>query len=240
MTEALEAHLRRQIEHSAGFFWHRVRWSAVSIYLPKNEPFQLLDIGAGAGVLGTFLAKDRPQATYHFVEPIETLREFLRDQHGNDADATDASKYQFAQFVTLLDVLEHQEDDREFLRQLVERMESGSTLLITVPALNSLWSQWDVALGHFRRYDVRMLEAAIADLPFAVKEISFLFPEMVPLGMLRRRRRAEQGSGEIEDAEFPDLPRLANDVLYSVGAISLRLRRHWHTGTSLFLAATIN
>ena len=76
MTEALEAHLRRQIEHSARFFWHRVRWSAVSIYLPKNKPFELLDIGAGAGVLGTFLAKDRPQATYHFVEPIETLREF--------------------------------------------------------------------------------------------------------------------------------------------------------------------
>ena len=112
-------------------------------------------------------------------------------------------------------------------------MESGSNLLLTVPALDSLWSQWDVALGHFRRYDVRTLKAYCRSAIRRTRD-KFPIPEMVPLGRLRRRRGADQGSSKIEDAEFPDLPRLANDVLYSVGAISLRLRRHWNTGTSLF------
>ena len=55
-------------------------------------------------------------------------------------------------FVTLLDVLEHQEDDAQFIGGLVAKMEPGSVLLLTVPALPKLWSPWDEALGHYRRY----------------------------------------------------------------------------------------
>jgi len=240
LTEALEAHLRRQIDHSRRFFWHRLRWKVVRSYLP-NEAIELVDVGAGAGLLGTYLAMDRPEATYRFVEPIESLREFLRNQYGNAADAGDDADYSGARFVTLLDVLEHQQDDRAFLATLVKKMEPGSRLLLTVPALQKLWSSWDVALGHFRRYDKPSLLACLEGLPLNVDEMSFVFPEMVPLAMVRKRRKpaSTKEAGACEDAEFPDLPRLANDVLYGLGSASLTLRRHWRTGTSLFLAATV-
>jgi hypothetical protein len=244
MTEALVAHLQRQIEHSQRFFWHRLRWRAVRSYLPEGHPFELVDVGAGAGLLGTFLARDRPQATYRFVEPIETLREFLRERYGEQADAGDDADYHSARVVTLLDVLEHQADDRGFLSALVAKMAPGSTLLLTVPALPSLWSQWDVALGHFRRYDKATLLACTTGLPLTRRETSFMFPEMVPLGMLRRRRRGEHTPSVADDAddaaEFPDLPRLANDALYGLGTASLALRRRWRTGTSIFMAATLD
>lgn len=241
MTEALEAHLRRQIEHSQRFFWHRLRWRAVRGYLPDHASFELVDVGAGAGLLGTFLHRDRPRATYRFVEPIDSLRQLLRARHGATADAGDDSGYPTARFITLLDVLEHQPDDRGFLSGLVAKMPPGSMLLLTVPALPSLWSQWDVALGHVRRYDKSTLLACAAGLPLAVHETSFLFPEMVPLAMLRRRRKAAHlPEVAADDAEFPDLPRLANDVLYGAGLASLSLRRRWRTGTSIFLAATVH
>jgi hypothetical protein len=241
MTDALEAHLRRQVEHSHRFFWHRLRWRVACGYLPEHRPFDLVDVGAGAGLLGTFLERDRPQATYRFVEPIDSLRRFLRERFGDGADAGDDARYDSAEFVTLLDVLEHQHDDHEFLSALVRKMSPGSTLLVMVPALPSLWSQWDVALGHFRRYDKGSLLACAEGLPLTVHETSFLFPEMVPLGRLRKRRKSTRRPDLTgDDAEFPDLPRFANDVLYGVGTASLSLRRKWRTGTSIFMAATLN
>ena len=241
MTEALEAHLRRQIEHSQRFFWQRLRWRVVRSYLPADRAFALVDVGAGAGLLGTFLQRDRPRATYRFVEPIESLRDFLRDRYGPAADAGADADYGDAQYVALLDVLEHQADDHAFLHALVAKMQPGATLLLTVPALPSLWSQWDVALGHFRRYDKATLVACTDGLPVTVHETSFLFPEMVPPGMLRKRRkRVDSPEAGNDDAEFPDLPGVVNDVLYGLGTASLALRRKWGTGTSIFLAATVN
>jgi hypothetical protein len=119
-------------------------------------------------------------------------------------------------------------------------MQPGSVLLLTVPALQSLWSPWDEALGHFRRYDKAALLTCSEGLELTATETSYLFPEMLPLGILRRLRGA-RGRGKTlrEDAEFPDLPAFINDALYGVGIVSLALRRHWRAGTSLFMAAEV-
>lgn len=252
MSEPLESHLLRQVDHAHRFFWHRARWRAVSAYLPRNVPFELVDVGAGAGVLATFLARDHPLARYRFVEPMESLRSFLRDRHGASADAGDDPDYRSATFVTLLDVAEHQQDDRRFLRGLVARMRPGATLLLTVPAGDRFWSQWDLSLGHFRRYDRGSLLECTRDLPLQVHEVSYLFPELVPLAALRARKRKVGGAGGAaggavgddgtvdELATFPELPPRVNDVLAVLSSSSVALRRHWPTGTSLFLAATVD
>lgn len=55
--------------------------------------------------------------------------------------------------VLMLDVLEHIENDREFLSDVVTRQLSGDGwLLMSVPAWPSLFSAHDVKLKHFRRY----------------------------------------------------------------------------------------
>ncbi|MGB0682363.1 MAG: class I SAM-dependent methyltransferase [Magnetovibrionaceae bacterium] len=65
----------------------------------------------------------------------------------------------------LLDVLEHIEDDRAFLADLVAIMPTGSRLLITVPADPALWSEHDVTAGHVRRYVGSELSALFQGLP---------------------------------------------------------------------------
>jgi hypothetical protein len=233
--EALEDHLRRQIEHSRRFFWHRLRWRAVAGYLPRQTPFQLLDIGAGAGLLGVYLARDRPQATYRFIEPLASLKDHLEQEYGAPANAAGLQTFAEIDFLVLLDVLEHQADDRAFLADLVGRMAPGTLLLVTVPALDILWSQWDVALGHHRRYTKSSLRRILDGLPVHVSEMSYLFPEMVPVGLARRllRRRAPANGGS-ESALFPDLPVPLNEGLYGLGRLSLRLRRVAPLGSSLF------
>jgi hypothetical protein len=150
------------------------------------------------------------------------------------ANAQGDGRYEGAEVVVLLDVLEHQEDDRAFMSELVERLDRGATLLVTVPAGKRLWSTWDVALGHYRRYDRRSFRRAIDGLPVELVELDYLFPELVPLAVLRklaRSRRENQGSAA--EAEFPELSGAANELLYRIGAASLRLRRISPTGTSL-------
>jgi SAM-dependent methyltransferase len=54
--------------------------------------------------------------------------------------------------ITALDVLEHVEEDRLAVREFARVLKPGGVAVVTVPALQSLWSDWDVALHHHRRY----------------------------------------------------------------------------------------
>jgi hypothetical protein len=234
---SLESHLLHQVDHSASFFWHRVRFRALATFLPRERPFRLLDVGAGAGFLGDFLRREYPRATYLFTEPLEALERGLEQRFGAAANARTRGTYSGIDYITLLDVLEHQADDRGFLRDLFDRMDIGATLILTVPAMRSLWSGWDVALGHFRRYDKPSLREALSSAAVEVHEINYLFPELV-IPALVRKRRGRAVAGPAADADFPSLPPRLNNVLTALGTASVRFRRLSPIGTSLLAVAT--
>jgi ubiquinone/menaquinone biosynthesis C-methylase UbiE len=54
--------------------------------------------------------------------------------------------------VSALDVLEHIEDDRRALNEMIRVTMPGGLIIINVPAFMILWSDWDKKLHHFRRY----------------------------------------------------------------------------------------
>lgn len=228
--DPLERHLARQLERSRDFFWNRLRWELIAEELGGAK--RVVDVGAGPGFLGEFLEEHLPSVEYWFVEPIEDLERHLTERFG--AEASRAGRdFSGATHVTLMDVLEHQEDDRIFMADLAERMDSGATLLLTVPAMPFLWSAWDTMLGHYRRYTKASLRRAVDSLPLKLEEESYIFPELIPLGAARRLR-LRNGSDAAGEAEFPDLPKPVNATLYGVGRASMRMRRHWPAGTSLF------
>jgi Methyltransferase domain len=230
----LESHLNRQAQRSKSFFWNRLRWDLVTSQLPPRTAFELVDVGAGPGFLGDYLRQAQPEVDYRFVEPLEGLENGLEERFGAAANLRESDSFAGAGFVTLLDVLEHQEDDRAFLRELAEKMAPASRLLLTVPAMPSLWSEWDVVLGHHRRYTKESMRAAIAGLPFEAEEVSYIFPELLPLGWIRRLRRGSGDAVADDSAEFPDLPGWLNQGLYRFGTLTMARRRRWPAGTSLF------
>lgn len=193
----------------------------------------VVDVGAGAGFLGDFLAEQRPDLEYGFIEPLESLEAQLTERFGAEANRRDRDFAGFSH-VVLLDVLEHQGDDRAFLAELAEKMDPGATLLLTVPAMPTLWSRWDLRLGHFRRYTRAMLSAAVEPLPFELRERSYLFPELVPLGWWRRLGDRRDEGGAEGDASFPQLSRPVNQALYRGAKATTAARRIWPAGTSLF------
>ncbi len=233
-TDALEQHLSRQAERSRDFFWIRIRWDLVCSLLPNATGAELVDVGAGTGFLGDLLRARLPEISYRYVEPIASLEDSLEERFGAESNLRESESFGAAQFVTLLDVLEHQEDDRLFLRELAAKMEPGAVLILTVPAMPSLWSEWDAALGHFRRYRKLSLRATLPGEQFEIVELSYLFPELLPAGWVRRIRRGGDTNGvDAHDAEFPDLPGWMNESLYRIGSATTKARRLWPAGTSL-------
>jgi SAM-dependent methyltransferase len=65
-----------------------------------------------------------------------------------------------AAVVTAIDVIEHLDDDAAGLAELVRVTRPGGVIVLLVPAFAFLWGEWDVVLGHRRRYT----RAALLDL----------------------------------------------------------------------------
>lgn len=69
-----------------------------------------------------------------------------------------------ASVVFLMDIMEHIENDVDFLSKLSQKpfIDNETIFVITVPAFNFLYSSHDKWLGHFRRYSHRLLKNTIS------------------------------------------------------------------------------
>lgn len=93
--------------------------------------------------------------------------------------------------ITLLDVIEHVEDDHEFLNGVVDDLlEPDGVVLISVPAYQSLFSTHDTALGHFRRYTPTQLRAVAEGAGLQVVAHGGLFASLLGArGLTKLRER---------------------------------------------------
>lgn len=121
---------------------------------PPRTTDLLLDCGAGTGRFAREMEADcRVMVLDDHEEALRLLRtKFRADQilslAGDRVPLPDAS----LDYVTALDVLEHTPDDRAVVAGFHRLLKPGGVALVTVPASMALWSDWDVALHHFRRY----------------------------------------------------------------------------------------
>lgn len=87
----------------------------------------------------------------------------------------------------LNDVLEHIEDDSEFLSKIVEEASEGSVFVITVPAMMTLWSSHDTFLKHFRRYTQLEIEKLCETSGLTGSKGQYLYALFYPFAFLQRR-----------------------------------------------------
>lgn len=76
--------------------------------------------------------------------------------------------------IVYIDVLEHIENDREELVRAAKHLKPGGNLVILSPAFQSLYSKFDRAIGHYRRYTKKTLKAV---LPNGMKQQKLLYLE---------------------------------------------------------------
>ena len=66
--------------------------------------------------------------------------------------------------ILYLHVLEHIKEDRKELESAYEKLKKGGRLIIMVPKHQKLYSNFDKAIGHFRRYELNFFEKNLINL----------------------------------------------------------------------------
>ena len=88
--------------------------------------------------------------------------------------------------VSMFDVLEHVEDRESLLREVHRVLVPGGHLVLTLPALQTLWSQFDEDGGHFLRYSKRVIARELNRNGFEVCRTGYFFLlTVLPLFLLR-------------------------------------------------------
>lgn len=134
----------------------------------------VLEVGAGIGATtghlctGTetsWLCLEPDPELFHSLEQKIAAHELpgiCRAMKGITADLADGTKFDA---ILYIDVIEHIEHDVAELMRAATLLAPGGHLIVLVPANQSLYSAFDKAIGHFRRYDKkRLLSAAPAQL----------------------------------------------------------------------------
>jgi len=142
--------------------------------------------------------------------------------------------------VLALDVLEHLDDDVAGLRETARLVKPGGLLLITVPALPSLWGAQDVVSNHRRRYLKKTLyqvfKRAALPLPRVTYFNTLLFP---PVAGVRWTRRV-LGLKERTRSDFEDSrPGQLNNLLAGIFAAEQHLVTRISLPIGVSLMATL-
>lgn len=106
----------------------------------------------------------------------------------------------------MLDVIEHLEDTTEFIQANFAAYPNAEKLLITVPARQELWSNYDEFNAHFRRYTLPMMQQTADATGLRLAYASYFFhslyvPAYLLIKGLHRQRstviKAPQGMGRL-------------------------------------------
>ncbi len=99
-------------------------------------------------------------------------------------------------FILLMDVIEHTPDDDAFLKSLMPYLSknSDSLIFITVPAFQWLFSNHDVTLKHYRRYDYKMLSEVVMRNGLTINKWHYFYACLVPARLLTLKSTKAAGN----------------------------------------------
>lgn len=192
---------------SLDHFWIKRRFEVLCKLAdePIRQAGALADIGCGHGLL-------QRQVEDHFqrqVSGFDLNEEALKRSMSRTSDVFCYDIFQRSpeyrrhfDVVFLFDVLEHLEQEDEFLDALLFHLAPKGRLLLNVPALQPLWSKYDEAAGHFRRYSIGALSRVAARNGLKVTAWSYWGLPLLPLLILRKWLIANKSHDEIIAAGF--------------------------------------
>jgi SAM-dependent methyltransferase len=183
------------VHAEASHFWFRNRAALIGWAIRTHFPeaTSVLEVGCGAGGVLLDIKQTNPGAR---LTGSELLLPGLRRAQQRLADVElvqmDAHHIPFENefdVIGAFDVLEHIDDDESVLREMKGALTSSGGIVITVPQHQWLWSQFDEACGHRRRYTRRDLIGKLRAAGFEPLRVTSFTSFALPLLMAARRRK---------------------------------------------------
>jgi len=169
-------------------WWSQTRNRIVNQALtPVPVGSVIWDVGCGTGFVSMDLLANGRQVVG--IEPSRAGAQFTA-QAGIPTFQTTLERLELPSnslaAVSLFDVLEHVQNREHMLRELHRVLQPGGFLVLTVPALKFLWSQFDEDESHQVRYTKSKLQTELESSGFTVNRIGYFFALTVPLLLLLR------------------------------------------------------
>jgi ubiquinone/menaquinone biosynthesis C-methylase UbiE len=243
MDDAAIDEMARFEDHHWWFVGKRLLVSALLGDRIERPGLRVLDVGCGTGgVLAHLKGRAR---TIGVDRSVQALRHTAKRGVAGVACA-DMDKLPFgaAEFdvVLMLDVLEHFEDDRAVVAAARRVLRPGGTLLVSVPAFQTLFSEHDVVLQHFRRYTAPQVRRVLEGGGFTVRRLTYTNVVALPPAALVRgllpRLGIRRAAGTDFRAHAPWINRLLVGV-YRAEAATLRVVPRLPLGLSVAAVADL-
>lgn len=187
--------------------WKKYYASFINKYLIND----ILEVGAGIGETTHSLC-DGNQKSWLCVEPdAELTREITKKKENgylpsfieivtDTLDGIDSNRKFDA--IIYIDVIEHIENDADELKKATSFLKAGGHLIVLVPAHNYLYSEFDKSIGHYRRYNKKML---IDVAPKELKQIDLRYLDSLGLlASLANKWFLKQDYPELKQIKFWD------------------------------------
>ncbi len=149
---------------------------------------KILDLGCGDLFFLKHFSKDKPETEFYAID-IAFDKDFIEAEKHSHIKLYDSLKklpennnLRF-DLIILMDVVEHIENDINFLKHLIESpfVSSSTIFFITVPAYNKLFFSHDKFLGHFRRYSNRSIDNTTTEAGLrTIDKGYFFFSLLIP------------------------------------------------------------
>jgi len=232
-----------KVEHEHWFYKGKRllvrKWVERAVKLASGD--RIVDAGAGTGELVRELRSiyDQRGVSVIGIEFVEEARRLAKERKATELLAGSILDLplddESCKVAIALDVLEHVEDDKLAFSELLRVISKGGIVIINVPAFMSLWSDWDVSLGHFRRYTKQMLNDVIAPHNAMIEVLHFEYANAfayLPILTVRKLSKLFRIQSRLED-RVPS-PR-TNKILLNLFVNSSE-KRWFHPpfGSSLF------
>lgn len=187
-------------------FWFRHRNVMLSKALTRHAPTgTILEVGSGSGVVaGHLAASGRTVAT---VEPVRSgaIAAARRGVEASFCGDLASMKLPNAcvPVIGAFDVIEHLADPRAVLDECARILAPSGKMVLTVPAHQWLWSDFDEWNGHVQRYSKNLLETQLRAAGLRpVHSTYFFLPLLLPAVFVRllgaRLQKGPRTDDEVE------------------------------------------
>lgn len=142
-------------------YWNHARNQIIYKFLRRHglDRERILEIGCGKGIVVNFLRRrniDCYGVELSPITPIPEVAEYILTN--TDAFSLTPAFTQKIKTVMILDVIEHIEDPGYFINSIMNTYPNVNRIVLTAPARQELWTNYDEFNGHFRRYKLKDLK----------------------------------------------------------------------------------